>query len=196
MKPREELFNRNAHELVQGIVNDAADRVCDLEGCELDIAEDMLCRSYIAVSAGAMDNSSWFLQGEAESGAEIWLLNICGDLLKEPGQKRRISTGARLRSCGRQLSFYTAMYFPRYPDVLTQMFKERLHSADLEKMKHINLDGVLKLAAADLPNVDEEIRRQARRLHMTCSGNIVPQTHLARRRAVAPPNRPRLIARS
>jgi hypothetical protein len=177
---------------VRGIVNDTADRVCELEGCELHIAEDMLCRSYIAVSASVMDNSSWFLQGEAESGAEIWLLKVCGDFLKEPGQKRRIATGPRLRSCGRQLSFYTAMYFPRYPDVLTQMFNERLRSLNGESIKHINLDGILKLAAADLPNVQDEIRRHARRLGVTCPGNIVPLTHMARRRAVTPPNRLRL----
>lgn len=184
--------NRIAHDIVQSIANDTADRICNIEDCDLSIAEEMLGRSYIEAVGGFMDGASWFLQGEAETGSEILLTKICGSFLKAPSERRRITTAPRLRACGRQLSYYSKSYFPRYLDILSQVFTERLRSAELEKIRHINLDGIVKLAVADLPNADEEVRREARRRGLICSGNFVPLSHLARRRSIMPANLPRL----
>lgn len=179
-----ELFNNSAHEALLKILNAAEDELIANGICEAIETEEVLCRGYIEQVGGVLQHGLWFLQGEATSAAEIYLLKLMNVWTNKPSPLRRSISGTKLRACSNQLSFHTCYYFPRYHAILTQSYRERLQSAHIEVLRDVTLDGVIQLALADLPNVADEIRREARRRGMAYFEQVVPYEHGERRQRV------------
>ncbi|MBB3993767.1 hypothetical protein GGR95_001398 [Sulfitobacter undariae] len=159
-------FNQKAHEVIRAMLNKSEDRLISDGTCDPTETEDYLCRHYLAQVASLLGGASYYLPSEAAVGAEIFLSRNCG--IYSMGRYARYS-----KICGKQLSQFTHLYFRRYPETLTQMYIERMQSATDEEIRHLNKDGLVQLAAANLPGVLEQARREQRRRGSAVSTVIV-----------------------
>ena len=168
-------FDRQAHEIIMELLNECSDALVRTGFCKADEVEELLCREYIKQVASILWGASFFVEDDANAAAEIFLSNLTG---------KPYSMGKHWRhseACGRQLSHHTAYYFRRYHDILTQVYVERLHLVDDRQILGLNHDGVIQLAAASLPNVREEVRREMRRRGLNYDAVVVFDDDLSRR---------------
>lgn len=180
-RDNEALFNDMAHEYVRKILNIAEDRLLERQITNPIEVEEYLCRFYIEEAAGIVQGASYFMQCDATSGAELFLLKCVGGFTERPHPIRKHLSPTRLRACGNQLSFHTATYFPRYRPILTQRYTEELHRPDNSVLIGAGFNGILHLAAASLPGVREEVNRELRRRGLDYDAAKVPAAHLERR---------------
>ncbi len=175
------LFNDMAHELVRKVLDIAEDRLLEGQIEDPVEVEEYLCRAYIEQVASIINGASWFMQNDATNGSEIFLLKCLGAFSDKPHPFRRRLTATKLRACGNQLSFRTATYFRRYPEILTQRYIEELHKPNNEVLIGAGHNGIFHLAVASLPGVQEQINRELRRRGLPYDAAKVPTLHLARR---------------
>lgn len=168
-------FDRQAHEIIKELLNGCEDALVRNGHCKPEEVEEFLCREYIDQVASVLWGASYFLQSDASAAAEIFLSKLTGKMYSM-GKHWRHS-----RACGNQLSLHTAYYFRRYHDILTQVYVERLHAVDDNVLLGLNHDGVIQLAAASLPDVRDEVRREMRRRGLKYDALIVSDDDRDRR---------------
>jgi hypothetical protein len=187
-RDNEALFNEKAHGYVRKILNIAEDKLLERQITDVVEIEEYLCRFYIEQVAGIIQGASCFLQGEATSGAGIFLWKCVGGYTDKPHPIRKRLRPPILWACGNQISFHTSYYFPRYTAILTQRYIEELQRADDAVLVGAGHNGILHLAAASLPGVEEEANRELRRRGLNYDAVKVPVNHFARRmRAIGKP---------
>ena len=179
-RDNEAKFNNPAHERVRAVLNIAEDYLIREGVCDPYDAEDVLCWRYIETVAGVINGASYFLQGEATAGAEIFLieyLDTCPD--ERPLTLKRL-TAAKMLECSNQLSFHTLTYFRNFNEILTRRLTEELHRPDDGALIGASWNGIFHFAAAKLPGVQEQINRELRRRGLDYDAAIVPTKHLER----------------
>ena len=180
-RDQDALFNPIAHEIVRKILNIAEDELLQRQILDPVQIEEYLCRFYIETVADIIKGASWFLQGEATSGAECFLLKCLKSGTDRPHPIFKRMNSSRSTACGNQLSFHTTYYFPRYPAILTQRYVEEIQQLDDGALAGASWNGIFHLAAASLPGVREEIDRELRRRGLRYDAARVPAKHLERR---------------
>jgi hypothetical protein len=169
---RLERFNDKAHVIVQEMLDYAEEKlVCDCI-CTPANADEYLALNYIKTCSEFIQNSAQYLEIEERIGADLFLAQLTKGRLRG-----RFERNAHI--CGLQLAANTAVYFPDYGKLLRLALLHVLQSAS--DWRSIRWNGVVLLAAASLPGVLTDIRRELRRRGMPYEVTLVADATLNKR---------------
>ncbi|MFC5738642.1 hypothetical protein [Sinirhodobacter huangdaonensis] len=149
-------FDTKADVVIREIRNRCEDDLVRKNVCCIEDADEYLCRDYVRQVSSVVQGAQSFLPGDAVTGAEIFLSRMVGDY--GMGKYWRFS-----ERCGKQLSLYADYYFRCYYEVLSMMYVETMQAADDKQIIELAHNGTILLAAASLPGVVNELRREFRR---------------------------------
>ncbi len=165
-------FDNRTHQVLRDALDGAEDHIVRTGKCEPQDATDYLTLLFIDTSSDFLDGGSALFQLEGNIVAEIFLEKVVRAAKIRNNQ-------VLMRKCATQLSLHTHLYFPNYYDLLTIAYLNVLATCeDLQRTIH---SGVIKLAAADLPGVIVDIRREFRRRGLSYDCLIVTDSTLAGR---------------
>lgn len=177
MTMRLDLFNEKAHAILSDVFDQAEERLVRDSICPAPNASEYLALDYIKTCGDFIEHSVVYLENDERIGADLFLAKL-------PKGKLRPKFDRHAHKCAVQLSTHTHVYFPDYPKLLRLAYLHVLaNTADLETIRR---SGVLMLAAASLPGVRTDIRRELRRRGATWDRTIVCDDTLAVRLARPP----------
>ncbi len=137
MKP--EPFNDKAHAIVSEVLDAAEAWLVRTGKCEPPQTDDYLTMAYIKENGAFLEHAAVYLESEGRIAADLFLWAL-SNALKGTAKTR---------------------YFRNYHAILRQTYLQLLRT--LPDVRAIDHNGVLKLAAATLPGVRTDIRRERRR---------------------------------
>ena len=167
--------------------NDKADRIVSdmLDAAELALVRNGICQSheadayltmdYIKECGTFLEHASFYVESEGRIAADLFLWRLSN----ASNGPLRARYNRHWRICALQLHWHTKVYFRGYLDVLRDTYLNLL--AALPSVSAIDSNGVLKLAAANLPNVRTHIRRERRRRGADSDRLIIADADLDRR---------------
>ncbi|WP_288986280.1 hypothetical protein [uncultured Sphingopyxis sp.] len=155
MKP--EPFNDKAHAIVSEVLDAAEAWLVRTGKCEPPQTDDYLTMAYIKENGAFLEHAAVYLESEGRIAADLFLWAL-SNALKGTAKTRYIRHD---RKCAIQLHWHTHIYFRNYHAILRQTYLQLLRT--LPDVRAIDHNGVLKLAAATLPGVRTDIRRERRR---------------------------------
>jgi hypothetical protein len=167
-----ELFNENAHRLLADMLDEAEDRLVGMDVCEPQEADEYLTALYIRECGAFLEHGAVYLQNEERIAADLFLAKL-------PRRRARQWSNRRMRICAVQLSTNTHVYFPKYHMMLRLSYLHVLNQT--EDWRALRRSGILMLAAATLPGVRSDIRRELRRRGASHISLIVPDDELQKR---------------
>jgi hypothetical protein len=167
-----ELFNEKAHRLLAEMLDEAEDRLLGMDVCEPQEADEYLTALYIRECGAFIEHSAVYLQNEERIAADLFLGKL-------PRRRTRQWSNRRMRICAVQLSTNTPVYFPKYHTMLRLAYLHVLNQT--EDWQALRRSGILMLAAATLPGVRSDIRRELRRRGAAHISLIVPDDELQKR---------------
>lgn len=167
-----ERFNDKAHVIVQDLLDYAEERVVRSGLCTPDYAVEYLALDYIKTCSDFIEHGAQYLETDERIGADLFLAKLPKGRLKSRFERNK-------RACAVQLSTNTRMYFPEYHKLLRLALLHVLQSAPTAEA--VRWSGVVLLAAASLPNVRTDIRRELRRRGMVYDVTLVGDEALAKR---------------
>ena len=147
-------FNNNAHAIISEVLDEEEMRLFRADICPPHEASEYLTLDYIKTCSKCLEHSVMYLQNEERIGSDIFLAKIARGKVK-----RRFDLNARV--CAEQLAAHTHVYFSEYlPTLRLTYLKILSETADVGTIMR---NGVVMLAAASLPGVRTDIRRELRR---------------------------------
>lgn len=158
-------FNNRAHEVIIGVLDRAEEWMARNGICPAHLAEARLTSEYIDACASIIRGGIVYLAADERIGADIFLSKLGGAKFK------RLSTRTQTM-CAEQLSQHTHVYFPNYHTLLRFAYLHVLRS-DCGPTPFYS-HGVVLLAAAKLPGVITDIRRECRRRGLSYDRVLVP----------------------
>ncbi|NTZ43617.1 hypothetical protein G7A66_11090 [Altererythrobacter sp. SALINAS58] len=147
-------FDDKAHAILQDVLDYAEERLTREGSQAPDSATTYLTLEYINASRGLMSHASQYLESDEWAAAAIFLSTLPWGRLKQ-----RLDRNSS--ACARQLARNTCLYFPNFRLLLRLSLLQVLSSA--EGPETIRWNGIVLLAAASLPGVRADIRRELRR---------------------------------
>jgi len=169
---RLERFNDKAHVILQDMLDYAEEKVVRLGLCQRADAVEYLALDYIRTCAEFLEHSTQYLESDERIGADLFLAKLAKGPLRARFERNK-------RMCALQLATNTRMYFPEYPKLLRLAMLHVIQSA--ADAQAVRWNGVVLLAAASLPNVRTDVRRELRRRGMDHDVTLVGDETLARR---------------
>ncbi|MBN8806652.1 MAG: hypothetical protein J0I47_00215 [Sphingomonas sp.] len=148
-------FNDKAHSIISDLLDRNEDRLVRNRDCEPERANDRLAYDYIMRCATMSRGATTFIFHDERVGTECFLFDLHGSLAKIRSKRNRVA-------CTAQLMQFQRDYFPQYNSILRLTYLNELSKID--HRQNCILNGVIKLAAAKLPNVRSDIRRKLRSL--------------------------------
>lgn len=158
-------FNDKLHEIISAALDRTEEKMIGNGVCNPEYADEYLTARYIEACAGIIVGGQVYLPSDERIGAEIFLWKL-GD-----AKFNRLSS-RRQRECAVHLTNHTHVYFPQYHMMLRLACLHVIQST--KKHDEIKHDGVVLLAAATLPGVRSDIRRELRRRGMDYDRLLVP----------------------
>ena len=147
-------FDDKAHSILTELLDNTEDWLVRRKLSEPRSANDRLCSDYIMTVSNIIWGSTFFVNSDERIGTEIYLEKL-------RGAKTKLRLPRTLRACADQMLRFPQMYFPKYLAVLRITYLSALPKLDDNSL--LKLSGVVKLAAANLPGVRNDIRRELRR---------------------------------
>ncbi len=135
-----------------------------------------LTLKYIDLTASFLENCIAYLPAEEICAGEGFVLYLCEAAKAAKFKRHR-------RPMAQQLQAQTAMYFPRYDEMLTKKYQHVLRTT--EDVMQLRFSGVIFLAAATLPGVREDIRCELRRKGLSYKVTLVLDKTLEQRMQAA-----------
>lgn len=168
-------FDPKAHEILGDAVVSAEDRLVQNGVCKPSETDAILSAKLIAQCGSMIRGSSLFVESDVYNGCGIFLDRIALDC------NRTLSTKLKRndRICSMQLQWHTQLYLRNFEALLYQTYLELLPS--LPNVSAIDQNGIMKLAAAMLPNgrsVRRDINRERQRRGAEGDRIIVPNDAL------------------
>lgn len=160
-----ELFNEKAHRLLSDMLDQTEARLVREGVCEPELASEYLTLRYIAACGEFIEHAAVYLESEERIAADLFLFDLA-----KGATKARFNRNAK--ACAIQLSRHTPVYFPNYHKLLRLAYLHILVEA--QGLNELRRSGVLLLAAATLPGVRSDIRRELRRRGATHDALLVP----------------------
>jgi hypothetical protein len=170
-----EVFDQRTHELLIELFDAAEERMIELGMCQTVEADEYLTLEYIKTCGEFLQHAAAYLQSEGTIAADLFISKLA-----DISQNKRIQRSSK--KCALQLSMHTNLYFPNFYKLLTISYTTILHSA--ESLAELRNNGVLMLAAATLPGVRTEMRRELRRRGLPYEHLLVPDDVLSARLGV------------
>ncbi len=167
-----QYFNDKAHVIVQDVLDYAEERHVREGTCTAQSAAQYLTLDYIATCRDFMFHATQYLENEERVGADLFLAKLPRGRLKDRFERNRVA-------CAWQLATQTRRYFPDYEPLLRLAFLHVLRSVD--DTNTIRWNGVVLLAAASLPGVLTDIRRELRRRGIKYDVTLVADATVERR---------------
>ncbi|OHD05058.1 hypothetical protein [Sphingopyxis sp. RIFCSPHIGHO2_12_FULL_65_19] len=157
-------FNDRAHELISGALDRSEDRIGRNGVCPANQAADYLTTKYIEACASIIRGGVAYLAADERIGADIFLSKL--------GDARFNRLVPRTQTmCAEHLSQHTHVYFPNYHTLLRLAYLHVLRNCG---QTPFHSHGVVLLAAAKLPGVITDIRRECRRRGLSYDRVLVP----------------------
>ncbi|GLQ79285.1 hypothetical protein GCM10007881_28030 [Mesorhizobium huakuii] len=165
-------FDNKAHEIIASVLDNAAEHLVQTARCKPTETDEYLTLAYIAECSSVIKNGTSYLEVDEIIGAELFLEHFASG-------KSRTSFMRNDRKCAKQLAAHPNVYFPDYLTILRLAYLRVLNAAD--DATSIRANGTLMLAAASLPGVSTDIRRELRRRGLTYELSLVPKDVLQKR---------------
>ncbi len=166
------LFDDKAHSIVQDLLDYGEERYVRDGLCTPANASEYLTLEYIATCRDFMSHAAQYLEADERIGADIFLAKLPRGNLKARYERNR-------DACARQLSSSTRLYFPHFEPLLRLALLHVLQSA--KDAEAIRWNGVVLLAAASLPGVLTDVRRELRRRGLPYDVTLVADATAERR---------------
>lgn len=165
-------FDHITHERLS-LLFEAVEDVLIGEGvCSPSETNEYLTALYIREVGAFMSYASCYLDDEERAIGR----NFIHDLTSLASTKRFRKYH---RELGTHLATHTTVYFPRYHEMLTKAYLDVLHT--VEDLQTVMFDGVIMLAAATLPGLRTDLRREFKRRGLDYDKLLVPDDVLSRR---------------
>lgn len=171
MQPNKIAFDQKAHSILSELLDNTEDWLVRHKECEPQSANDRLAYDYIMRCSGVIRGATTFVANDERIGTQQFISDLRGASTKTRSIRSRTTTTA-------QLMKFPHIYFPNYLTVLQLTFLREL--PNLKTRSIILLSGVVKLAAANLPGVRSDVRRELRRRGDERNALIVPDDTLER----------------
>lgn len=166
-------FNERAHPIVADVI-DAAERWLIRNGvCEPQQTDEYLTMAYVK-ECGQFLEHGCYTENEGRIAADLYLSRLSNAGTK--ALKERYHRNYDL--CALHLHWHTPYYFPDYHRILRMTYIHLLRT--LEGLDEIDRNGVLKLAARNLPGVRTDINRERRRRGATKDRILIADGELSR----------------
>jgi hypothetical protein len=163
MKPQP--FNDALHATISKALDRTEEKMIGNGVCQPEYADEYLTARYIEACAGIIVGGLVYLPNDERIGAEIFLSKLGDPKFNRLSQRRK-------RECAVHLTNHTHVYFAQYHMMLRLACLHVLRSTT--EYEHIEHDGVVLLAAATLPGVRSDIRREFRRRGASFDRLLVP----------------------
>lgn len=164
-------FNDKAHSIITDLLDTTEDWLVRHEGCEPQLANDRIAYDYIMQCSGIIWGSTSFITADERIGTDIFISQLRGASSKLRSTRTRMA-------CVTQLMQFPLIYFRNYLTVLRITFLRELPKLITRDL--VMFSGIVKLAAANLPGVRSDIRRELRRRGENADALIVPDDTLER----------------
>ena len=171
-RDRFETFNHRAHGFVMSVFDIAEDVLIENNVCCPHETNEYLTHFYIEEASCFLRHAQIYMQDEGRIAAEIFFAKLTN-------HRRASKFKKHSRICGQQISMQPVLYFPRFYELLTKAYVDVLRTTD--DLKSAMFDGTVLLAAATLPDVRLELRREFRRRGLTYDRLLVADDELAAR---------------
>jgi hypothetical protein len=167
-----ELFDDKAHQMLSDMLDEAEDRLVGMNVCAPDEADEYLTAFYISECGIFLEHGAVYLPNEERIAADLFLAKL-------PRRRAKQWSNRRMRICAVQLSTNTHVYFPKYHKLLRLSYLRIL--AETDDWQTLRRSGMLMLAAATLPGVRSDIRRELRRRGADNLSLLVPNDVIQKR---------------
>jgi hypothetical protein len=167
-------FNDKAHVIVQDMLDYAEERLVRDGICTPANADEYLALNYIKTCGDFIQHSAQYLENEERIGADLFLAKLTTGALRSRFERNK-------RICALQLSANARLYFREYQNLLRLASLHVLQTA--KDWQTIRWSGVVLLAAASLPGVLTDVRRELRRRGMTYDVTLVADATVQQRNA-------------
>lgn len=158
-------FDEKAHVLLSDVLDQTESRLVREGVCKPESASEYLTVRYIKACGDFIEHASVYLENDERIAADLFLSELAKGALKA-----RFNRNAKI--CAVQLSKHTLVYFPDYNKLLRLYYLQVLAASDVvSTLRH---NGVLLLAAATLPGVRSDARRELRRRGANHDALLVP----------------------
>lgn len=164
-------FDDAAHATVQSLLDQYEERLVANGVCEPQEAHEFVTLEYIETCGSLLDHAQTYLENEEENGADIFLWKI-NSVTKARKSNRQV------RKAARQLAMHTHIYLPKFEQILRISMLEILSEAS--DVGEVRWNGIILLAAATLPGVRDDIRRELRRRGAKFDSLLVSDSTYAR----------------
>ncbi|MDX8513595.1 hypothetical protein [Mesorhizobium captivum] len=165
-------FDNKAHEIIATILDDAAERLVREKICQARQADEYLTLAYIGACSSIIEHATAYLQVDETIGAGVFLERY------SVGKNRQAFHHNDTR-CSKQLATHPNVYFPDYLTILRLASLNTLNT--ISDVRSLRANGTLMLAAASLPGVATDIRRELRRRGLSFDPSLVPDDVMQKR---------------
>lgn len=146
-------FNDRAHAILSDVLDEAERWLIRNGVCQPHEADEYLTMAFIKESGAFLEHATAYLENEGRFAADLFLWML-------PKGKAKARYLRNDQKCALQLHWHTIYYFRTYHVILRQTSLRLLRT--LPGIAEIDRNGVLMLAAANLPGVRADIRRERR----------------------------------
>lgn len=158
LSPHERFsFDPAAHEIVGNTIVAEEDNLIHNGVCKPHETDAYLSIEYIKQCGSLIRGSGVFVESDVYHGAGIFLQRLSLSCTRSLATK--LSRHDRI--CSLQLQWHTPLYLRSFETKLYEIYLALLPT--LPDVQAIDQNGILKLAAACLPNVKRDINRERRR---------------------------------
>jgi hypothetical protein len=168
-------FNDRAHEIVRDMIEAAELVLARNRLCHASEANEVIAMNYIRECGSLLNGISFYVENEGRIAADIFLGKLAN--AAKPMLRQRYHRSHRI--CGIHLHWHVRYYFPTFLGSLRKLSLLLLQQS--RHVRTIDQNGILKLAAANLPNVKADINNHRRRLGASSDRLIISKDDRNRR---------------
>ncbi|WP_101342361.1 hypothetical protein [Cereibacter azotoformans] len=165
-------FDHIMHERLSLLFEAVEDMLIEQGVCNPSETNEYLTALYIREVSTFMSGASYYLDAEERVAGWIFIHTLTAHSRTKRFRKY-------CRELGHHISTHTTVYLPRYHEMLTKAYLEVLHT--VKDLRTVALHGTILLAAATLPGLRTDLRREFKRRGLEYDKLIVPDDVLARR---------------
>lgn len=169
-------FDHRAHGFVMNVFDIAEEALIESDLCSPYATNEYLTLLYIEEASCFLQNAQTFIDSEGKIAAEIFFDKLTN-------HQKTLKFRKHSRICGQQISTQPVLYFPRFYEILTKAYVDVLRTSS--NLNSAMFHGTVLLAAATLPDVRLELRREFRRRGLGYDRLLVNDDLLASRMKVA-----------
>ncbi|TPO07131.1 hypothetical protein [Mesorhizobium sp. B1-1-5] len=169
---RKWLFDDKAHVIIASILDDASEHLINSGICKPQEVDEYIALDYIAQCSAAITHGVVYLEHDEMIGAGIFL-----DRYSRKNNRQLFQRNSD--RCVSQLVRSPNIYFPDYLALLRFAYLRVLNSVSDADI--LRASGVLMLAAATLPGVRTDIRRELRRRGLSYDPSLISEDTLQKR---------------